>query len=105
MTQSGTSAWKKQKTCRWVANLEGFLSPSFVTAFLPILEHYGITLSPIYVMTLPTISGITVIFLRQLRSRFMTVASILLTSCFLSLERDLEIGLSCHYLLPTGQPF
>jgi len=34
MTQSGTSAWKKQKTCRWVANLEGFLSPSFVTAFL-----------------------------------------------------------------------
>src|SRR5260221_5623958 len=105
MTQSGTSAWKKQKTCRWVANLEGFLSPSFVTAFLPILEHYGMSSSPIYVMTLPTTSGITVISMRQLRSRFMTVDCTSLTSYFLSLERDSGIGLNCHYLLPIRLQF
>src|SRR6266581_8798713 len=105
MTQSGTSAWMKQRICRWVANLEGFLSPSFVTAFPPILGHCGMTLSPIYVMMLPTISGITVISLRQLRRRFMTVVFISLTSCSLSLGRDLEIGPLCHYLLPIGQPF
>src|SRR5260221_10639896 len=105
MTQSGTSAWMKQRICRWVANLEGFLSPSFVTAFLLILGHCGMSLRPIYVMTLPTSSGITVISMRQLRSRFMTVDSISLTSYSLSLGRDLEIGPLCHYLLPIGQPF